>query len=685
MRELPKSAIAYIGFVSLAGLLTLAWLVRTEWGSPFGGVAFWLFAVFTILGEFRPIKAPLGNESLEITTSTAFAFALLLLAEPVYGALVYATATIIADLVARRAWWKMMFNATQYMICAGAAGLTFATLAGRTPLDAAPTFVNPVELGAAAVAAVVFFLLNVAVTGVALSLAQRLNIVTVFRNDFAYQAAANLGLLALGPIAIVSVQRSLLLLPVLLVPVAVGYKSASLSLAKEHQALHDGLTGLPNRAYFRDRADHAVSKARHDGTRVALMLVDLDRFKEVNDTLGHHMGDKLLRELGPRLQAAIGDGDLVARLGGDEFGVLLTGVGDDLEVCERAAAILRTICEPVIVSDLSLEIGASIGIAFYPDHGAHADTLIQRADVAMYVAKGLGDRWSVYSSSLDQHSPMRLALVSELRHAIDKGELCLHYQPKVSVSTGKSAGVEALVRWNHPVHGLIQPGDFISVAEQTGLIRNLTEFVLDEALAQLVRWQFEGLDLTVAVNVSARVLHDTDFPALVALMLTDHDVPGRRLVLELTESMIMADPERSIRALAELRALGVELSVDDYGTGHSSLAYLKRLPINEIKIDKSFITHMADDTNDDLITGSTIDLGRRLGLRVVAEGVESNEALVRLRHLGCDLAQGYYFTRPLPADKLQPWLDRNGQRLADEAEDRPNMANLYALPTSRLA
>jgi len=659
--------------VSLAGLVTLAWLVRTEWGSPFGGGAFWLFAGFTILGEFRPIKAPLGNESLEITTSTAFAFALLLLAEPVYGALIYATATIIADLVARRAWWKMMFNATQYMICAGLAGLTFATLSGRTPFDAAPTFVSPIQLGAAAAAAVVFFLLNVAVTGIALSLAQRLNIVTVFRNDFAYQAAANLGLLALGPIAIVSVQRSLLLLPVLLVPVAVGYKSAAVSLAKEHQALHDGLTGLPNRAYFRDRADHAVSQARRDGTRVALMLVDLDRFKEVNDTLGHHMGDKLLRELGPRLQAAIGEGDLVARLGGDEFGVLLAGVGDDLGVCERAAAILRTICEPVIVSDLSLEIGASIGIAFYPDHGAHADTLIQRADVAMYVAKGLGDRWSVYSPSLDQHSPMRLALVSDLRH----------YQPKVSVSTGKSAGVEALVRWNHPVHGLIEPIDFISVAEQTGLIRNLTEFVLDEALAQLARWRSDGLDLTVAVNVSARVLHDTDFPALVALMLADHDIPGQRLVLELTESMIMADPERSIRALSELRALGLELSVDDYGTGHSSLAYLKRLPINEIKIDKSFITHIADDTNDDLITGSTIDLGRRLGLRVVAEGVESNEALVRLRHLGCDLAQGYYFSRPLPADKLQPWLDRNGHRL--EAHDLPHVANLYALPTSRLA
>jgi EAL domain-containing protein (putative c-di-GMP-specific phosphodiesterase class I) len=232
---------------------------------------------------------------------------------------------------------------------------------------------------------------------------------------------------------------------------------------------------------------------------------------------------------------------------------------------------------------------------------------------------------------------------------------------------------------------LIQPGDFISVAEQTGLIRNLTEFVLDEALAQLVRWQFEGLDLTVAVNISARVLHDIDFPALVALMLADHDVPGRRLVLELTESMIMADPERSIRALTELRALGVELSVDDYGTGHSSLAYLKRLPINEIKIDKSFITHMADDTNDDLITGSTIDLGRRLGLRVVAEGVESNEALVRLRHLGCDLAQGFYFARPLPADKLQPWLDRNGERVPSSAHDRPNVGNLYALPTSRLA
>jgi len=662
LRRLPATAAAYIWAVTALAALAGALLVVFARSRLVGGAAAWIFVALIVVGEFRPVQVPLGNQRLAITTSTTFAFALLLLSGPLYGALGYAAAAALSDLVMRREWWKAMFNAAQYLVSAAAAGLVFVAISRRHLGDPTPTFTHQRELAAAAAAAIVLFLLNAVVTGIALGLAQRLSVITVFREDFGYQAAANLSLLALGPIAVVAVGRNLLLLPVFVIPLATAYRAATLSAEKEHQALHDGLTGLPNRTLFRDLTDRAVAAARHDGSQLAVLLIDLDRFKEVNDTLGHQVGDLVLQHLGSRLQDTVGDDALVARLGGDEFGVLLTGVTEPEEVAVHAERILRALRAAVVLDDFDLEVNASIGIARFPEHAQDADTLIQRADVAMYVAK-TGARGSTeYEPALDTNSPLRLALVGELRRAIEHGQLTVWYQPKVRLDTGEAHAVEALVRWDHPTRGALQPNEFIPVAEQTGLVRQLTELVLHKALSQVVEWRAQGFDLAVAVNVSARVLHDCDLPAIVAARLAEHGVEPHRLLIEMTESMIMSDPERSIQALRELRALGVELSVDDYGTGHASLSYLKRLPINEIKIDKSFITNMATEPNDLLITSSTIDLGRRLGLRVVAEGVESYDTSMQLRDLGCDLAQGYFFSPPRSAADLHPWLVQHARR-----------------------
>jgi diguanylate cyclase (GGDEF)-like protein len=421
----------------------------------------------------------------------------------------------------------------------------------------------------------------------------------------------------------------------------------------EHQALHDVLTGLPNRALFRDRVDRALSAARREGGRPVVMLLDLDRFKEINDALGHHLGDALLRQVGPRIEGVLRSSDTVARLGGDEFAVLLPTAPDAEAGTEVGEKILRALSEPFDVDGVELEVEASLGVASYPEHGEDADALMQRADVAMYVAKGTRPGHELYASHRDGPDP--LALVGDLRRAMHDDELAVVYQPKIDLLTGEIRAVEALVRWEHPSRGLVLPASFVGHAEHTGLIRPLTIHVLGEALAQVAIWRRAGLDLKVAVNLSARNLLDRALPADVAALLSKWDVPATSLELELTESTLMADPARARATLETLSALGVGLSIDDFGTGWSSLGNLRELPVDEIKIDRSFVTGMADDRDGATIVRSTIDLGRNLGLRVVAEGVEDEAVRLRLRALGCDLAQGYLFSRPMGGDELEAW------------------------------
>jgi diguanylate cyclase (GGDEF)-like protein len=416
------------------------------------------------------------------------------------------------------------------------------------------------------------------------------------------------------------------------------------------QTLHDDLTGLPNRLLLNDRLEQAIRAQ----APFALLLLDLDRFKDVNDTLGHQAGDALLRMIGPRLHSALRGRDTLARLGGDEFAILLSNA-DEATARSVAARLLQTLDEPFELNGSSLDVGGSLGVAVYPQHGDAAEVFLQRADVAMYVAKRAGGGLAVYSPEHDHHSPERLAFQTELRQGIDRGELVLYYQPQFACRRGQLVGVEALVRWKHPRRGLIMPDQFIPLAEQTGLMLPLTRSVLDSAVRQCGEWRNAGREIPIAVNLSMRDLHDVQLPETIEHLLGRWQVGSHLLRVEITESALMADPERALATVARLSALGVRIAIDDFGTGYSSLAYLKKLPVDELKIDRSFVSQMLSDASDRAIVRSTIDLAHNLGLRVVAEGVEDEATWRLLGRLGCDEAQGYYLGRPSPADGDIAW------------------------------
>jgi diguanylate cyclase (GGDEF)-like protein/PAS domain S-box-containing protein len=450
-------------------------------------------------------------------------------------------------------------------------------------------------------------------------------------------------------------------------------ESALLSQAalNEHQALHDGLTGLANRTLFRNCIDHAVKARRRTDARAAVMVMDLDGFKEINDSLGHAAGDDLLVEVGRRLKATLRTSDTPARLGGDEFGVLLphANVRDALRAVERMQAAIAT---PIELQGLSLSLEASVGIALYPDDGKDVETLLRCADAAMYRAKEEKSGWTFYNRSCVRQDTARLTLMSELRVALDRRELVLYYQPKAVLASGEVHAVEALLRWKHPVRGFVAPDDFIPMAQQTGLIKPLTLYVIDEALRQCRSWQDAGLALAIAVNLSARNLLDADFPTQVAELLERRNVRPGLLEFEITESAMLVDPARTKQILEHLSAMGIRLSIDDFGTGYSSLVHLKRLPVSEIKVDRSFVMSMDEDEDDATIVRSTIDLARNLGLDVVAEGVESERVWEQLKALGCTAAQGYYLSHPVPGPELQDWLlQRRAARDADKPRHAP--------------
>jgi len=442
-------------------------------------------------------------------------------------------------------------------------------------------------------------------------------------------------------------------------------------------ATTDELTGLGNRVEFHRAIEQRIIAAERAGAGFPVLLMDLDRFKEINDTLGHAYGDRMLRELGPRLAAAAGEGGVVARLGGDEFGILL---GDELDAAlslEPAVnRLLAAVSEPFAVDELSLEVGASVGAARFPHDGEDAGALLRCADIAMYAAKEAQSGLKLYTAEQNQHSMRRLSVLSDIRRALAADEIVVHYQPIVDLDDRRVTGAEGLVRWAHPEHGLIPPGAFVQTVEQSGLIGPLTRHVLEDAIAQCAGWRRDGREMSVAVNLSVRNLLDRDLPREIGQMLDSHRVPASALQLEITESMIMSDPDRAIATVGRLSDLGVRLSVDDFGTGYSSLANLRRLPIDELKIDRSFVSPMLHDESDLIIVRSTINLGHDLGLRIIAEGVEDGPTLERLALLGCDLAQGYHLSRPMDAGAFNRWL-------ADTPRDVPAAPVAVALPHPR--
>jgi diguanylate cyclase len=439
------------------------------------------------------------------------------------------------------------------------------------------------------------------------------------------------------------------------------YEGALRRQADEHRhhALHDELTGLPNRRHLYERlAEQMDSPGAADG--FSLLLLDLNRFKEVNDVLGHQSGDHLLCQVAERFAREVRDEDLLARLGGDEFAVLVSGRTGPEAGLELARRLNLALNREFLLSGVPVHVEASIGIARYPQDGRDATALLRCADAAMYAAKALSSELELFDGERDDHSPTRLKRLGELRQALDREELVLHYQPKLRLGTGRIVGLEALVRWMHPEQGLLPPGEFVPLAEQTGLIKPLTSFVLRSALHQLAAWRQAGHELSIAVNVSERSLLDPEFPTEVAELLEATGVPPARLELEITEGTIMADPERAAAVLRRLDELGVALSLDDFGTGYSSLSRLRELPISEIKIDRSFAARIETDERDVAIMRSTIELGHNLGCSVVAEGLETAAALDRVAALGCDTGQGFHIARPLDAQAITSWLDERG-------------------------
>ena len=423
-----------------------------------------------------------------------------------------------------------------------------------------------------------------------------------------------------------------------------------------HRLMHDELTGLPNRILFRERTERAIAAAERDGIETGVLLMDVDGFREINDTLGHHAGDRVIAAVAARLRGVLRSSDTLARLGGDEFAILMPRIMEESAASALATRIRTALAAPLVLRGVPLDIRASIGIAVYPQHGDDRSSLIQHAEIAMYVAKDTRTAMQVYDPSTDDHSTERLALVGELRHALDRGEIVVHYQPKATIEDGRIRSVEALVRWQHPERGLIGPYEFVHLAEHTGLIRPLTHHVLRAALAQCREWKDRGIHLSVAVNLSVRDLVDLDLPGAVAAELDRFGLEPRCLGIEITETMLVLDPNRTIEVLGRLHEMGVRISLDDFGTGYSSLRYLQRLPVDELKIDRSFIRGITGSDTDTSIVEATVTLARNLGLTTVAEGVECAATWEHLARLGCDVAQGYFISRPLPAGELEVWL-----------------------------
>jgi diguanylate cyclase (GGDEF)-like protein len=424
-----------------------------------------------------------------------------------------------------------------------------------------------------------------------------------------------------------------------------------------HEALHDSMTGLPNRVALQRRLSSAlddVADGRSAGA--AVMILDLDGFKEVNDTLGHQQGDQLLVEVAARLTTAVDTAGLVTRLGGDEFAILLPATADEDKVVRVGRRVLQALEQAIALDGMEVEVGGSLGIALAPAHATDPAALLKRADLAMYDAKNSSHGLRVYDPHLDTTNPRRLTLVSELRNALQSGQVEVFAQPQARLDGGAVVGAEALVRWRHPEFGVVSPEEFIPIAERSGLIAPLTTHVLDRSLAAVARWRADGRDLGIAVNLSTRSLHDADLVEEVGRLLRRHGVPADRLTLEVTEGSVMADPARATALLHQLRELGVRLSVDDFGTGYSSLSYLKRLPVQEVKIDRSFVTSLCERSDDVAIVRAIVDLGRHLGLEVVAEGVEDQATQDLLASMGCHLVQGWHLGRPMPIGDMIPWL-----------------------------
>ena len=641
----------FVAAVSIAGLALLAAFAVADAAGVVeqaDGLLV-LLAVAILVAELFPVEIPDGDG--EVSFSTTFAFALLLTDGVAAVVIVHALALAIAEAVRRRPFERLVFNVAQYAICWAVAGGVLVALTGDLPDENGLQYLELQYLPALVASAAAFLALNTALADTPPALSRGVSPWLMIRGDVLLNGWWTVVLVALVPGILVAADYSLWLLPLIGLPLVAIQLGSRQAVLNEHEARHDRLTGLSNREDVARVLERALHRAERQGEQVGVLMIGLTRFKEINETLGHRRGDLVLAEVARRLADVAGPGDVAARLGGDEFALILgraAGVQGCVAVAERVLALLA---EPVTIRGVELDVAATAGIACHPEHGETFDALLRHANVALGHAKAAGPAAVVYSDAFDEHGVERLTLVAELGRAIDADELELVFQPQVELDTGRLRSVEALVRWRHPERGELSPEAFIEPAEHTGVIRRLTLWVVRSALAQADSWRAAGLDLRVAVNLSVRSI-TPELPRELAAVLDGRE---GQLELEITETVGMEDAEGSLAVLEELRALGIRLSVDDFGTGFSSLAYLKQLPVSAIKIDRSFVMEMDSEASDRAIVRSTVDLARHLGMEVVAEGVESEAALAELRALGCHLAQGFAISPPLGAQALEAW------------------------------
>ncbi|MFG2643504.1 putative bifunctional diguanylate cyclase/phosphodiesterase [Streptomyces sp. NPDC048370] len=625
-----------------------------------GGAEGWSLAVLTglIVGHL----VALGRDRWWGGTGSgaALTLAVLLLYGWVPAGLVSMTVVVLVGAARRHRWRQGLLHGAVDVLGVGAAALVLAAF-GDVPTVEQPW--RPPDWGIADIPEVALAAgTYLVVTRLLLwySLSPRGGLPTVARTALLRQGLVAVALLGIAPLICVVAVSQPLLLPLFAVPLIALDSTLWIARARAEEQLKDPLTGLPNRQWLLERAWSALEEAEGEGVRSALVLIDLDRFRSVNDTLGHLAGDRLLLQIAERLKLALPRGAEAARLGGDEFAVLLPTADSTTSAQRVARHLVAELSSPLDLDGLTLVLEASAGVAVFPDHALDAEGLLRRADVAMYQAKRDRTGVEVYESKRDSNTPDRLGLLGDLRRALDAGDVELHYQPKVRFD-GQVAGLEALVRWVHPERGRVPPDEFIAIAESSGLMPHLTEYVLETALAQVARWRAQGLNVPVAVNVSPRDVHTPGFAGAVAARLARHGVPAGALQLEITEHVLLEDPQRAADTMAGLTGHGVKMSLDDFGTGYSSLVHLRRLPVSELKIDRSFVARLAVDAEDAEIVRCTLDLAHSLGLLVVAEGVEDDETWERLRDLGCDAVQGWLVAAAMPPAETTAWLRARGE------------------------
>ncbi|MGV9290494.1 putative bifunctional diguanylate cyclase/phosphodiesterase [Streptomyces sp. NPDC003719] len=655
---LPAAVVAAAGLVLAAGFYG----AFAEGHALFpSGTAGWSLAVLTGIVVGHLVMLGRSRWWGGTGSGAALTLAVLLLYGWVPAGMVSLTVVVLVG-VARRGRWRQGFLHGAVDILGVAAGALLLGVCGSVPSVEHPW--DPDTWGVYAAPKVV--LVAVAYLAVTRALlwylhTPRAGLPTVARTALVRHGLVAVALLGIAPLVCVVAVAKPLLLPLFSIPLIALDSTLWIARARAEEQLRDPLTGLPNRQWLLERTWAALDDAERVGARAVLMLIDLDRFRSVNDTLGHLAGDRLLLQTADRLRLALPRGAEAARLGGDEFAVLLPVADSTTSATRVARGLVAALSSPLDLDGLTLVLEASAGVAVFPDHALDAEGLLRRADVAMYQAKRDRTGVEVYESKRDSNTPDRLGLLGDLRRALDAHEVRLHYQPKVRFD-GQVAGLEALVRWVHPERGSVPPDEFIAIAESSGLMPHLTEYVLETALGQVAEWRAQGLFVPVAVNVSPRDVHTPGFAGSVAARLARHGVPAGALQLEITEHVLLEDPQRAADTLAGLTAHGVKMSLDDFGTGYSSLVHLRRLPVSELKIDRSFVARLAVDTEDAEIVRCTVDLAHSLGLLVVAEGVEDDETWERLRDLGCDAVQGWLVAAAMPPEETTAWLRARGSR-----------------------